>query len=285
MNSPDVFYRTQGIYTQLQTDSQLLLDLPDDDESVSRFIKYLLIHPIDAREAGVRFDARKVMRSHADYRSVDDILTNPKVSSLLARDTAELKSTPAQRAILSCDHHALLFTAIRRMQGHAVRMRCGYATNLMPGALTPHWVCEVYDDQKERWAVIDPERSGRPIESGAFLPAGRVWFEAKSGGAVLGRVLPDYRSGLDGVKYRLLCDVNALMKHELLHYDWIIREAPPQAPALFLKPPTKLTGAEIALLDDLAVATLDVDNQWATLQTLYGRYVSPRNLRHSPNPN
>lgn len=80
----------------------------------------------------------------------------------------------------------MLFASILRIKGKAVRLRCGYAAYIVPGKLTPHWICEVRDEETRRWEYIDPER--------ALL-------------------------GLDGIKYRLLSDVNALMKNELLSYE------------------------------------------------------------------
>lgn len=273
------FYQTAGAYTDPKLFRQLLQALPDNHAEIVALIRKVLIHPIDARNSGVRFDYKKVLRSQVDHRSVDDILANPKVSALLSLNTLDVQSEPAQRGILSCDHYAALFASILRLKHQAVRARCGYATYLVPEKLTPHWVCEVYDEGRRQWAYIDPEQARIGVEDGAFVLAGAVWLEARRGAIDLEHVLPDYRSGLDGVKYRLLNDVNALMKHELLNYDWMIREAAPKAPKLFSKPVAKLDEAEYALLDSLAALSLDVDARWDRLREQYATYVHPEHVR------
>lgn len=273
------FYRTPGPYTTPKNFRQLLQALPDDNEKIIKFIKNILIHPIDAKISGFRFDYKKALRSHIDHRSIDDILANPKVEALLKLNTLDFQSSPAQRGILSCDHHAVFFASILRLKGRAVRVRCGYATYIVPEKLMPHWVDEIYDEGRQRWEYIDPERVKLKFEEGAFLPAGKVWLEVRHGGLELTQVLPDYRGGLDGVKYRLLNDLNALMKQELLNYDWIVKEAKPKAPRLFSKPVSKLDETEYSLLDTLATLSLDVDAHWDRICEQYATYVRPENLR------
>lgn len=237
----------------------------------------LLIHPLDAKSSNVRFNYKKALRSGVDHRSIDHILANPQVHALLSLDTNDFQSEPSQRGILSCDHHAVLFASILRLKGKAVRARCGYVTYIVPGKLTPHWICEVYNESKRRWESIDPERVKFKFAKGAFLPAGKVWLDVQRGVLALDRVLPDYRSGLDGIKYRLLNDLNALMKNELLNYDWMLRQA--KASRLFSKLVSNLGEGERILLDILATLSLDADTQWNCLCDQYASYVRPENLR------
>lgn len=273
------FYQTPGTYTTPKEYSQLLQALPDDNEAIVKFIKKVLIHPVDARNSGVRFDYKKALRSQIDHRSIDDILANPKVKALLQRNTLDFQSEPAERGILSCDHHAVFFASILRLKGLAVRARCGYATYIVPAKFVPHWICEVYDGRQQRWLPLDPERVKFEFDGNEFFQAGRVWSDVKAGCLDLAQVVPDYRAGLDGIKYRLLNDVNALMKNELLNYDWIIREAQPQAPQVFAKPVARLDAAECRLLDALAVLSLDGDTHWNRIRDHYLTYVHPENLR------
>ncbi|MGE5777467.1 MAG: hypothetical protein ACM33V_14685, partial [Chloroflexota bacterium] len=91
------FYGTPGPYTDPGEFRQLLRSLPDDHEQIIRFIKMLLIHPLDARDSNVRFNYKKALRSGVDHRSVDHILANPQVHALLKLDRLDLRSDPAQR--------------------------------------------------------------------------------------------------------------------------------------------------------------------------------------------
>jgi hypothetical protein len=271
------YYQKPGSYTDPQDFRPFLQSLPDDPAAIIEFIKKVLIHPIDARDSQVQFNYKNALRSQIDHRSVDDILANPKVQTLLALNTANLQSSPAQRGILSCDHHAVLFASILRLKGKAVRARCGYATYIVPKMFTPHWVCEVYDETGGRWKYIDPERARIEFELDDFYPGGRVWLELQQGKLRLDQMIPDYRSGLEGVKYRLLNDINGLMKNELLNYDWMLKKARP--PKLFSKPLIKLDETDRGLLDELAEFSLDVDAHWRDICDRYASYVTIENLR------
>lgn len=272
------FYRTPGPYTDVREFRALLQTLPDDVESLIRFGKALLIHPIAARECGVRFNYKNAVRNQADHRSVNDILRNPKVSALLARGTLDLHTEPAERGILSCDHHAILHVAILRLKGKAARARCGYATYLVPDRLTPHWIVEVHDETAGTWQSVDPEQGRVQIPNGEFLTAGDVWRRLKDGSIAIGQVLPDYQEGLDGAKYRLLNDINALMKNEQLNYDWLIREAAPKKPAIFALPVEKLTQTDLDLLDQLATFSGQTEGKLDEIRRLYTGYLAAENL-------
>jgi hypothetical protein len=273
------FYQTPGPYTSPGEFRSLLQALPDDNEQVVKFIKMLLIHPLEARNRNVRFNYKKALRSGVDHRSIDHILANPQVHALLSLNTTELQSDPSQRGILSCDHHAVLFTSILRLKGKAVRARCGYAAYLVPGKLTPHWICEVYNESKQRWEFVDPEQIKFRLAKGMFLPAGKVWLDVQRGALHLNQILPDYRSGWDGIKYRLLNDLNALMKNELLNYDWMLRQV--KAPKLFSRPVSTLGEGDRILLDVFATLSLDVDGNWSCICDQYASYVRSENLRSS----
>jgi hypothetical protein len=232
---------------------------------------------VDAQNSGVRFNYKKTLRSQVDHRSVDDILANPQVQALLEREDPDRPSAPAERGIFSCDHHAVLFASILRLKGRPVRARCGYASYIVPGKLTPHWICEVYDEHKHKWETIDPERGKLKFAKGDFLSGGKAWLEIRAGRLDLTQVIPDYRSGLDGIKYRLLNDINALMKNELLNYDWMLKQVKP--PRLFSKPLSHLEEGDCILLEILATLSLDVEAHWSEICDQYTSYVRSENLR------
>ncbi len=277
MEQTTAFYQIPGSYTNLTHFRQLLQSLPDDYEEIIKFIKKVLIHPIDAKNDGVHFNYKKTLRSQVDHRSIDDILANPQVNALLKLNTIDLQSTPSQRGIFSCDHHAVLFASIIRLKGKAVRARCGYAAYIVPGKLTPHWICEVYNEHKRRWDYVDPERVKFRFAKEDFFPGGKVWLAVRQRKLELARVLPDYRSGLDGIKYRLLNDMNALMKNELLNYDWMLKQAKP--PRLFSRPVSHLDEGDCILLDILATLSLNVDAHWSDICDQYNAYVRTENHR------
>jgi len=272
------FYRTPGHYTNPTCFRDFLRFLPDNPEEIVRFIKRILIHPIEAKKNNVKFDYKKTLRSQLDYRSIDDILSEPNVCALLSQQTLEIQSSPAQRGIFSCDHHAVLFASILRLKGKPVRARCGFATYLIPDMYTPHWICEVYDEQNGNWKFVDPEQALFNLDHGMFLSAGKVWLALGNDQMALDNIVPDYRDGMDGVKYRLLNDMNALMKNELLNYDWMIKEAAPQKPKLFSKSMSQLAETEHRLLNKLAEIASAEELNLSMICSAYESYVHAENL-------
>jgi hypothetical protein len=272
------FYRAPGHYTDPKEFRFFLQSLPDNLEEIIRFIKAILIHPIEARNNDVKFNYKKALRSQLDYRSIDHILSEPHVSALLSKQTLDIQSNPSQRGIFSCDHHAVVFASVLRLKGKPVRVRCGYATYLIPDRYTPHWICEIYNEQKRKWKSIDPEQAILNLVRGSFLPAGKAWLAVRKGQIALEKIVPDYRTGSDGVKYRLLNDINALMKNEFLNYDWIIKEAMPRPPKLFSKSVSNLDETEQNLLTTLAEISSEEEPSLSIICTKYQTYVHVENL-------
>lgn len=272
------YYGTPGHYTDPQEFRHFLQSLPDNLEEIVGFVKTLLIHPIEARNNNIRFNYKKALRSQLDYRSIDHILSEPHVSALLCKQTTDIQSSPSQRGIFSCDHHAVVFASILRLKGKPVRARCGYATYLIPDRYTPHWICEVYDEKNEKWNSIDPEQAILHLAHKSFLPAGKVWLALEKGQIAMEKVMPDYRDGLDGVKYRLLNDFNALMKNEFLNYDWMIKKAVPQPPRLFSTSVSNLNEMEHNLLNMLAKLSSEEEPNLAMICAQYQTYVHVENL-------
>lgn len=277
MEQTTTFYQTPGTYTHPKDFRSLLQSLPDDPVKIVKFIKKILIHPIAAKNSGVRFNYKKTLRSQVDHRSIDDVLANPQVHALLSLNTPDLQSTPSQRGIFSCDHHAVFFASILRLKGKAVRARCGYAAYLVPGRLIPHWICEVYNERKQSWEYIDPEQAKFKFTKRDFLPGGQVWLDARAGRLDLAQIVSDYRGGWDGIKYRLLNDMNALMKNELLNYDWLLRQV--RTPRLFTMSVSHLDEGECIFLEILATLSLNAEAHWDQLCDQYSCYVRPENLR------
>jgi len=277
MNSVTDVYRTPASYTKLTHCPAALSSIPEDLAGMVAFVKKLLIHPIEARSLGLHFDYRATLRRQLEYRSVDDILSDAKVASLLKTVTAQTVTQASKRGIFSCDHHVVLFVSVCRLKGIEARARCGYATYLVAGKLVPHWICEVYT-AKHGWSQVDPEQSRLSLATDDFRLSGRIWLECRHGNMDWNQALPDYRHGADGVKYRLLNDLNGVMKNELLNYHWIVRTSGTAAPDIFRKRVSQLTEEQMDLLDSIAMLSLDVDKNLVQLTAQYRSYVHPENL-------
>lgn len=258
------FYSTAGSYTRMDTLVPAIRQWPPDEQAVIRCIRTLMIHPEAARRLGCRFNYKARLRALVDYHDVSAILADPVMQRLLA---GEGEVPPCQRAIFSCDHHVLLFVSIMRLQGRAARARCGYSATLVPGRWTPHWIAELRDAVTGQWQPLDIEQQCA-VADGAFVSGSQAWLLFRAGHFDVSLLLDDYRSGADGVKYRLLSDVNALLQQECLAFEWMMRETAPQAPDLFRLGCQRLTPVQLTQLDELAQLALQdcVPRLWPVLQ-------------------
>lgn len=84
------------------------------------------------------------------------------LSGLAERGEAGLTFTrsPRERLVVARWHHGLLLTSMLRHQGVPVRMRAGFARYIGQdsGLHVGHVICEVWDEERDRWGLVDPDR-------------------------------------------------------------------------------------------------------------------------------
>jgi hypothetical protein len=87
------------------------------------------------------------------YPSVKSIL-----GGLLSYDSTGLRKErkPEDRLVLGCQQNAILLVSILKNRGIPARVRCGHVTYLIPDFHTSHTICEVWNEEKNRWMLVDP---------------------------------------------------------------------------------------------------------------------------------
>ena len=131
-------------------------------------VKSILIHPIDAKTEKVKYDRKNRGIFHCENSTVETMLSYPRLEKYLNERKLPLNTCPNDRAVLSCDHHALPFASLLRSLGIAVRVRTGYCTYIVDGLIVPHWVTEVFNESDNRWIIVDPERQIKNVEKTIF---------------------------------------------------------------------------------------------------------------------
>ena len=132
-----------------------------------------MIHPFEASEMKDIIPKERY-NEDGDFPSVYAML-----SELLKRDTNGLtiERKPEERLVVACYHHALLLASILRSQGLAVRMRAGFSryfekqANIRFG----HVVCEVWDEEENRWIMVDPDRNYNNVSHKQFEFSSQAW--------------------------------------------------------------------------------------------------------------
>jgi len=273
------FYATAGPYTEPTVYRERLRRIGADYERAVSFVARLIIHPIEAKRAGVRGNYRSILRDHVFHRTVDDIFQNASISNILDEYPDDETPPIDQRAILSCDHVALSVISILRLSGLAIRMRAGFALHIIPDTPVAHWLCERYDRTERSWILSDPERKVPVLPPEKWVSGSRAWLLGRAGELDTDQLTMSSRTGNNALKFALLADSNCLMKHELLTYDWMITRSGQQKPPLYSKPYSALTDEELELLDSLALGCFSVDVDRNSLTILWQNIVKPENRR------
>jgi len=287
MHNLKEFYKSINRFTKINTQSWLVdklksglnSNLIPDYDLLYKIVKSILIHPIDAKVEKVKYDIKNRGIFHCKNSTVETILSYPLLQKHLNNEKLPLNTKPYERAVLSCDHHALLFTSFVRNLGIPIRVRTGYCKYIVDGLTVPHWVTEVYEAISDRWIIMDPERQIQNVEKSSFLFAAEIWkdhMENKTQYSSYSGL-----SGRQGLKYALLCDLNCIFKNELLSYEWRLKEHNRKKPLLVRNSYERLSEPDRKTIDSIAELMLDPDKNMNMLWNLYKKVVEDSDLEVS----
>lgn len=168
-----------------------------------------------------------------------------------------------------------MLTALLREQGVAARARCGFAAYFTPGKFEDHWVCEYWSAARSRWTLVDPQLDAiqrrflkvdfdpLDVSRDRFIVAGNAWQRCRAGAADPANFGLSFVPGLTGMWFiagNVVRDLAALNRMEMLPWDvWGLMPAND----------TGLSAETRAVLDHIAEATLQVDESFAVLRSIY----------------
>lgn len=228
------YYKVPNRFTEINKEKWIISELKFDLDFIFTCVKSILIHPIDARKQKVKYDHLKTKLFHAMNTTVDAILAYPGLIEGLKNKKLPLVTCPQDKAVLSCDHHALLFTSMVRYTGNNIRVKTGYAKYLVPNTLIPHWITEIYDDNKKKWNLVDPEQLIKNVDKNDFIFAHEAWIQYFENNQMEFTAYSGLKE-LQGIKYALFCELNCLFKNELLGYEWRVKSFNTKKPEIVNK--------------------------------------------------
>ncbi|MEX2206139.1 MAG: transglutaminase domain-containing protein [Myxococcota bacterium] len=254
------YYAQPGALTDLGAHAASLRDLPHDLAGLCRVVQGLLVHPFLGHLYGL--DSKEMRHDELETRAAVRM-----VDRILALDSSPLAQAraPERRLVGNCRHFTVLLCALLRARGVASRARCGFAAWFDRSNFTDHWVCEVWDEARGSWVLVDAQldREQRKafgiafdpldVPRTEFLVGGDAWQRCRSEGADPNAFgIMDLR-GLWFVRGDVVRDLAALAKRELLPWDgWGLMVDRHESDA-----------RELALLDRVAALTLAGDEQHA----------------------
>jgi hypothetical protein len=252
------FFAAPAPLTDLSRHAARVRELPVATAALCRVVQGLIVHPFLAHLYGLAPAA--VRRDDLEIRAASAMVD--RILELDARPLAEPRP-PERRFVGNCRHFTVALCAFLRGQGVAARARCGFGAYFNAPFFEDHWVCEVWDEDRAAWRLVDAQidalqrralaTSFDPLDvpRSEFLVAGDAWQRCRRGRADPQRFgILDMR-GLWFVRGNLVRDLAALTKRELLPWDgWGLMATRADGDA-----------AEMALLDRVAELTLAGDER------------------------
>jgi len=215
------FYATHSVYSNPGKYAHLLENLPHDFAGISRVVQGLIYHFMAGqyiygycppKERLVEIDTRFMVRM---LGCLIDLDSRPLTES---RDFDK-------RLVGCCRDFSLLTCAILRQHNIPARLRYGFASYFVPGYWIDHVIVEVWNGMC--WQRFDSQVTDGSdkldLSESDFVTGGRAWQLYRHEGADparfgLGPGTPEL-SGVWFIRGRLLLDVAALNKQEMLCWD------------------------------------------------------------------
>jgi hypothetical protein len=265
-------YRQQTARTDPGEYLYLYEGLPEDLDELCELIKKQLIHPQEAMQRGM--DREKLIEDNInhDVRSM--------LHELIEMDSLGLTidRSPRNRLILACYHHSMLLASILRSRDIPVRMRAGYARYYEKafGVRFGHVICEVWNDEEQRWILVDPDREKVDFTFRDFDVAGQAYLNLKNESLKPERYTSTLGYGIRGAIHILSFDISLILHEEKMNW---------QLPAIVLDDFSELDElkqAETNILTQLSELSFDPDAHLSQIREIYlaNEFVQPSQISY-----
>jgi len=268
--SPELdFFRSHSPITNPGANAALFNALPGDLAGIAHAVQGLVYHYV----ADAQFYNWSVPQERLP--EIDTRMVEAMLARITMLDDCPLTATrvPQKRLIGCCRDFTALFVAALRYKGIAARSRHGFATYFVPGYFIDHVIAEVWEEDCQRWRMIDPEMPPErfphldvtDMTHDQFILSGAAWKRCRAGESEparygLGPDVPVH--GWNFIISRILLDLAALNKHEMLCWeDW----------GLALTPYAEMTPDDLALLNEVAAMTTIDPVPFEQVRSLYER--------------
>src|SRR4030042_2423536 len=169
------FYRQYSEYTDPGEYAYLYDNLPDSLPELCRIIKSQYIIPFEL----------PAYEGQIPEERINDMMKYPTVKlaleGLLSYDSSGLvlDRKPEDRLVLICRDNAVLLASILKYRRIPARVRYGFAPYLRPGFHASHVICEVWNENENRWMLVDPSTNMIDFNRDQFEFSNDVWRKLK----------------------------------------------------------------------------------------------------------
>jgi formylglycine-generating enzyme required for sulfatase activity len=172
---------------------------------------------------------------------------------------------PEDRLVLGCRDYAILLASILKYRGIPARVRYGHATYIIPGFHASHVICEVWNENDNRWMLVDPGMNMVDFSREKFDFSNDAWLQMQKKEIdpnIYGN--PGQYSGLVSILAKVNADLASILGTEYTVYQY--------APILdyAFQNNNQLTSKHIETLNRISelMKSIDADNL-SKLQEIY----------------
>src|SRR5262245_53061916 len=153
------YYSSPGPFTDLANHAGRMSELPGGVADLCRVVQGLVVHPFFAQLYGL--DPRALREDELQTRSASAMLD--RILTLDPRPLSDARP-PERRFVGNCRHFTTLLCAFLRARRVPARARCGFGAYFGPVNFEDHWVCEVRDEARGTWRLVDAQLDPAQIE-------------------------------------------------------------------------------------------------------------------------
>jgi hypothetical protein len=166
------FYKQYSSFTDPGEYEYLYENLPNSLPELCKIIKSQFIHPYAELPQYRDLFPKERWDESFKYPTVESIL-----KGLISYDSKGLVNNrkPENRLVVICRQNAILLASILKYRGIPVRVRAGYATYIIPDFYINHVVCEVWNNNENRWMLVDPSMDLVDFSTNKFIFSNDAW--------------------------------------------------------------------------------------------------------------
>jgi hypothetical protein len=261
------YYSEHGVMTDPGPHRIQFDHLPADIQALCEIIQGVQVHVFWAERYGLKLpDQRK---EELGVRSIAKKLG--RIQELDARPLSIARPLE-KRLVGNCRDFSLILSSILQYQGIPARARCGFGVYFRPDHFEDHWICEYWNQEEERWVMVDAQLDSFQIEKlgiqfdpldvpdDQFLVGGKAWKMCRDGDEDPEKFGIFDMRGMGFILGDLIRDLLSLNKIEILPWDpWgMMAEIDGQPPK-----------ENLELLDQIAVWTMEGNTTFSECRRVY----------------
>lgn len=212
------FYRQYSSFTDPGDYAYLYENLPDSLPELCKLIRSQFIHLYSELPNHSELIPEERWDEQLKYPTVSQVL-----EALVSYDSRGFvyDRKPEHRLVLGCRDNALLLASILKYRGIPTRLRSGHATYLIPDFHASHTICEVWNENENRWMLVDPSTDMVDFNRDMFDFSNETWLKLQNNEIdPMNYGFPGKYSGFISIFGKITPDLSFLLGNEHTIYQY-----------------------------------------------------------------